>query len=264
MQIKKLFAPSSRPYWLACLLALSPNVCVAELILSIDWDPNTPGVQTTLNLNTEVNSTVTASIIAELTGGSTLYLYRVSVRYDSERLEYLRRVPEEETRSPGMGASFSDIIPDSEPAPLAPQSGDGFSTFREIQRFDGEEVTGQGFFDASSAGIGAGLVLGVIEFRLLSTSGHGPLVKPGLYETAVDDDAGGEVRIDNLTGNLGLIGGPLSPTHAPNPDTTLIVQVGTLTAVPEPSSIFLVVFAGFVVFFRREFLGLAKSRAPSI
>ncbi len=238
MLIKKMIAPSLRFCWLVLAILLAePKTCSAELILSIDWDPVTPGVQNTLSSTSEVNSNVRAAIVAELTGGTTLYYYRVSVRYDPERLAFVQR--SETTRVSGFLASFTEPILDSDPGPLEPQSGDGFTIYRELQRFDGEEETGTGFLDATTASIGNGITLGVIDFTLLSTSGTGPLIKPGLYESTTGPLGGLDVPLDTLTGNDGQIGAPLAGNAAPNPDTTLIIQVGTITAVPEPSSLLL-------------------------
>jgi len=225
-----------------------PRVSQAELILSIDWDPVTPGVQTILGATAQSGDIVTASIVAELTGGTTLYAYRVSVRYDFDRLFFIAR---QELPPPGFIATHTPPIADSAPNPSVPRSGDGFGSFSELWRFDGEEETGSGFLTASSAGVGSGVVLGVINFELLSTSGSGPLIKAGFYETPSGKDEPGEVRLDHLTGNDGLIGAPLTSGAPPNPDTTLVVQFGSITAVPEPSSLLFIASIAIIGLFRR-------------
>lgn len=232
-------------------LLFEPELSNAELILSVDWDSQTPGVQTSLATTVNSGDVVSASIVAELTGGTTLYQYRFSVRYDSDRLHYRERF-EPRPSNPLFVATFMNSIPDSEPGPQPPDtqpanSGDGFTHFRELWRFDGKEASGTDFLDSNTAGLGNGVVLGVVNFDVISTFGAGPLVKPGLFEISNEP---GEVTVDNFTGNDGLIGDPRRPD---NPNTRLIVQEGSITSVPEPSSVVLLGTFLLLVICRRYF-----------
>lgn len=82
-------------FYLGLLLATILTASIASnaeaiLIVSVDMDPGTPGIQTTNATPLHVGDTITANLFLELTGNTSLALYNYSVEFGTA-LEYVSR-----------------------------------------------------------------------------------------------------------------------------------------------------------------------------
>ena len=196
----------------------------SELILSVDWDILTPGVQHEIDT---VADTIDVHLVVELTGDTNIYAYNFSVRFNSEVFDF-----EERNQLP-RPAGFEDSITQGTSddfGPDAEQSGGGFFVYRTLGLFNGINYDSE--LSSNDAPVGAGAVLGRITFKVLKQPTPGTLlVSPGIF----DNQLGGDGTFE---GFAGLIGG----IETRLPLSQIRFQSGSITAVPEPSS--LVLFCG--------------------
>ena len=165
-----------------------------------------------------VGDTVTANFLLELTGASTLYSYRFSVRYNTDRFEFLSR--HEESRPDSWLPILN--LDNSEPLPVA-QSGESplAGNFQELRRFDGEsrdplDDIGSGFYH-----------LGHVTYRLTSLPQSGELlIQPGRFE---------QFEGSGTTVEAGLEDKFLAEQAGEFLEVSVVFQQGII-AVPEPSS----------------------------
>ena len=179
----------------------------------------------TAPIGATVGSNVTANFLLEVTGDSTLYFYRFSVRYKYDTLGYVNR--SEDSRPDGWGVTEALLNEDESPDPVGQSSVSPLAgNFLELRRFDGESLA-----DDDSKDIGAGFYkLGSVTYELLATPMAGELlILPGRFEI-VDD--GAQVDDDLVDTFLSEI----SPGVFGNVEVTF--QQG-IVAVPEPSSLLL-------------------------
>ena len=184
-----------------------------------------------------VGSNVTANFLLEITGGSTLYFYRFSVRYNDDILDFVDR--SEDTRPEGWGPT--QALPnelESSPDPvgqsaLSPLGGN----FLELRRFDGES-------DDSDKDIGAGFYkLGSVTYTLSSIPLVGDLlIQPGKFELSDDAAQVEDPLVDTF----------LTEINGTTVSVPVSFQQGII-AVPEPSSILLLSAGGIGILVRKKF-----------
>jgi len=207
----------------------------AELILSVDWDTTKAGVQHEVNV---LNGEITADLVVELTGDTNIFGYNFSVRYDSQVLKWVSR--DESMRPTGF---VDDVDPAaSAPEPEEEKMGDGFLKYRQLSLFNGINYDTE--LTSTQAPIGGGATLGRITFRVLEAPAAGSvLVRPGLFNTELVGDSA-------FDGFSGIIDGQ----EVRLPVSSIVLQPGSITAVPEPSSLLLLAFSalGFLGFKRRK------------
>jgi hypothetical protein len=189
----------------------------AAIILSVDFDPLTPGIQSERGVAT--GETFSADVVMNLTEASTLSAYQFSVQFDRNEIEFVSR---SETAPPGFGFFETDS---SNVNNLA----NGL-----LYRFGADSGAGP----VAPAGP---FVVASLTFRGLAPSGS-PTdidVRPGKFETGLDDFLANGTFLPIPDSQLVFNGGSVTAS----------------AAIPEPTSLGLAlgcsVLASFV--FRRRF-----------
>ena len=192
-------------------------------------------------------SSLTASIYLHLTGGSTLYGYRFSVRFDNANLEFMQR----EQFRPGnfqpndaveneLDINGIPKLPDPGPVSqsgLNPFAGD----FLELRRFNGEVPDPDSFTTQDGFHKLATLNFAV---RTVSTMSPGaPLVLPGEFDGVPANPPffPDEVRFDKFFSE-----------DLPGSDVVFTVVGGSVSAVPEPASAVVLGALGVLAAIRRK------------
>lgn len=203
-----------------CGLFLCPAVD-AGVIISVDWNPSAAGIQS--DVSVLAGSNVTADLVLELTGATTLSSYGFSLRFDTNELNFVSRT---ETPPPGFDEiDFSN--------PITENAGSGFAPigdYGELLRFDGGAV-GPGIAAPGQ------YIISSIMFTAVSPSGtlSDVDVLAGTFETLFDDlfDADGDSLL--LAGEVQFHGGSVSlqsgSTAVPEPSTFMLLLTGAAVAV---------------------------------
>jgi hypothetical protein len=192
---------------LAILAAyVSPSPSRADIILSVDLDPATPGIQS--NGDFAPGQTITADIVMNLSGNSTLSAYQFSLRFDRNELTFVSR---SETAPPGFGFFETDA---SNGNNLATSSDQGL-----LYRFGADSGAGP------IAPAGPFVVASAVFTARNATGGLGDIdIAPGKFEDGLDDF---------------LANG----TFLPIPNSQLVFNGASITpvaAIPEPTSLSLI------------------------
>lgn len=82
--------------------ALSPSM-YADVMLSIDYDAVTPGIQNSITVNP--GQAVSAGVVLELTGATSLSAYQFTIEFDRDELQFTSR---SETPPAGFGFLETD------------------------------------------------------------------------------------------------------------------------------------------------------------
>lgn len=197
----------------------------AGITVSIDWDDTlSNGIQSSISANE--GQTVIATIVFEITAGSSISGYEMSTRFSTAGLQFVSRV---DTGPANLIAT--GVATNNNPNAMAsfPPLGN-YGTNNQIQ---GQEPSG---FNPGPVA-GPAFAVSAITFTVLPGA-NGVVILPGLFDTTFDRFQ------DN---NLDRI-----------PDGSIVFNGGSVTAVPEPSSIALlatpILFVGFRRSFRKRFL----------
>jgi len=173
------------------------------IIVSVDWDATLAnGIQSTIMANP--GDTVTATIVFEITAGSSISGYEMSTRFSTAGLQFVSRV---DTGPANLGATGD--INNNNPNAMAsfPPLGN-FGTNNQIQ---GREPSG---FNPGPVA-GSTFAVSAIRFTVLPGA-NGVVLLPGIFDSTFDQFFdNGLVRI---------------------PDTSVTFNGGSITAVPEPSA----------------------------
>ncbi len=76
-----------RSVFLAGCILLACGRCQAEIVYSIDMDPLTAGIQN--NVSARAGDLITADIVIDLTGSTSLANYSVTLAFDNSELSYV-------------------------------------------------------------------------------------------------------------------------------------------------------------------------------
>lgn len=214
------------------MVACSSHNAIAGYIMHVHFgDPTeAKGIKSASQISqapigATIGSEVTANFLLEITGDSTLYFYRFSARFNSDKLAFDSR---SEDPRPENWVAADGIDPlESDPDPVSQSAQDPLAgPFLELRRFDGlsedvDDDLGVGFYK-----------LGSVTFILREIPLAGELlIQPGRFELVdVYDDQG---QIDDTLVDTFLQDVDGTPTVA---DVTF--RQGII-AVPEPSSLLL-------------------------
>jgi len=203
-------------FLVAALAGVAPAARGA-IILSVDLDPSTAGIQS--NVTAVNGQSITANIVMELTGSSNLSFYQFSLGFDRSELTFNSRT---ESAPPGFGFVETDTRNLDNLATAAPQ--------------------GQLYLFGADTGAGpvapfAPFVVATASFTVNNPSGGlGDIdLFPFKSITAPFED-------DFLTNG----------TFVPVPNGELVFNGGSVTAIPEPSSIGLVCIGSVLASLRRR------------
>jgi hypothetical protein len=196
--MKKMIVPIS----MLCIAMLG-SVGRSAIVLSVDMDLLTPGIQS--NIQTSPGATVTAGLMIELTAPTSLAVYNFSVEFDRNELTFQSR---SETPDALTGLSELDST-----------NGNNIST-GQLFRFDG------GTFAATGGPTGpfGPVRVGQVAFLVSTPTGSATDidVRPGRFEPLFDtffDNLGSEV-----TAQVTFVGG--SVTAIPEPTSLGLVAIG--------------------------------------
>ncbi|MBL8808638.1 MAG: PEP-CTERM sorting domain-containing protein [Planctomycetaceae bacterium] len=202
----------------ACLFFLSH--AQSGVILSVDWNPGAAGIQS--DILTSAGSNITANLVLQLTGTTTLSSYGFSLRFDTNELNFVSRA---ETPPPGFDEiDFSN--------PFTENAGTGFAPigdYGELLRFDGGAV-GPGI---SAPGE---FVIASLVFNAVAPGGTNTDVDvlAGTFEPLFDDffDSNGDSLL--ITGDVQFAGGSVSllsgPAAVPEPGSFVLLSLGAAGA----------------------------------
>lgn len=191
----------------AVALTLLPAVGKSAIIVSVDMDSATPGIQNTIE--SAPGSTITAGLFMELTGQTTIATYNFSVQYDTSELSLVSRA---ETPSALTGLTELDA---SNPN----QTNNGL-----LLRFDGTT-----FGNGPAAPFGP-VRIGEVVFNALNPTGGAADIDitAGRFEPAFDLFF--ENNFNEVT-NVTFVGGSVT-TAIPEPSSILLLSlVGTCGAI---------------------------------
>jgi hypothetical protein len=196
--MKKMIVPIS----MLCIAMLG-SVGRSAIVLSVDMDLVTPGIQS--NIEASPGATVTAGLMIELTAPTSLAVYNFSVEFDRNELTFQSR---SETPDALTGLSELDAT-----------NGNNIST-GQLFRFDG------GTFAATGGPTGpfGPVRVGQVAFLVSTPTGSATDidVRPGRFEPLFDtffDNLGSEV-----TAQVTFVGG--SVTAIPEPTSLGLVAIG--------------------------------------
>ncbi len=182
-------------------------------------------------LDVAPGASVYAHFLLEITGTSTLYAYRFSVRFDGDLLDYVARReirPGQLIADPNVPESGQEPTTQSAVSPLP-------LNFLELRRFDG-------YSEESGTDLGASQSLyhlGWIRFNVRSPlTGSTLLVLPGEFEQSP------------FPGDTRVLDAFLSDNGTADPKVT-VNYFSNITAVPEPNSFALLSLAAAGVGMRR-------------
>jgi hypothetical protein len=166
----------------------------SEIIISVDMDSATPGIQS--NFEAMPGTTLTAGLFMQLTGNTSIATYNFSVEYDRTELTFQSR-----SETPGNLTGLSELDPSN---PVETSNG-------RLRRFDG------GTFASGPTGPFGPVRIGEISFLITNPVG-GPNdfdVTPGRFEPLFDtffDNGFNEVTglVTFNSGSLSVIPEPTS------------------------------------------------------
>jgi len=173
------------------------------IIVSVDWDATLAnGIQSTIMANP--GDTVTATIVFEITAGSSISGYEMSTRFSTAGLQFVSRV-DTGPANLGVTGNFNNNNPNAM-ASFPPLG--NYGTNNEIQ---GREPSG---FNPGPVA-GAAFAVSAIRFTVLPGA-NGVVLLPGIFDSTFDQ------FFDNGLARI--------------PDTSVTFNGGSITAVPEPSA----------------------------
>jgi len=201
---------------LMLVVAIWAKPASAGIVVSVDWDVTLPGIQSTIAANP--GNTVTANIVFEITGTSSISNYEMSTRFSSSRLLFVSRT-------------------DSGPLnlPINSPVNATFNTQNTMMSTPGLGVYGVNEGIAGSTLLGGPtsadppFLVSSITFTVLPGA-DGLVLVPGIFPNGLDiffSNANAVIPLNEFTFNG-----------------------GSITAVPEPSAVALVSFALLVVGFQ--------------
>lgn len=191
--------------WLGLALAglmLCPAAAKAGVVISIDMDTNTAGIQNSLTLLPGDTNNFTVDVYMEITDATLVSYYSFGVRVDDDEMDFVSRQRFFNNGWAQIGGNL----------PVLSGSGDpllGPGNYRTVQDFSGA------VFDVNDS-VGAGTYL----IGRITVTPTGPLndafidFSPGFYNAGVD----------------------LIADETDTPLAGVVFNGGTLSAVPEPSS----------------------------
>jgi hypothetical protein len=170
----------------------------AALIVSIDFDTATPGIQSTNATPVTVGSSITANLFMDMTAPTTLGIYTYSVSFGNG-LSLTGRTE----------SAFGTLVPSDNTNPINNATGRAF-------RFDGSDF-GVGRTDP------LGAFIGTLTFQVLGETNT--QILPGLFDP---ESTGGADSFYNaagldITNTVGFIGGSVNVTAVPEPSTVLVL-----------------------------------------
>ena len=196
---------------------MTTSVAQADLLLSVDFDPDEEGIQSTANL---VEGQILRAAFV-LTGDELVAQYKFSVQFDVGALRY-------RSRTDPLPKNWTPLTTINKPTPLVGEV--------LIRRFDGQNFRANIDLPPIVAS-NVPYVLGTVEFDIISSiAPTGNLLMPGLFEST-SDDLGFDVP-DDFWG-LDSLGSPIPVSRA-----GLRFSGGGITAVPEPGSFLLLAGGG--------------------
>ncbi|MDZ4849120.1 MAG: PEP-CTERM sorting domain-containing protein [Pirellulaceae bacterium] len=199
------------------LACLSSNPSHAGIVIRIDMDSVLPGIQSTVLALP--GATITAGLWMELTSPSSISSYNFSVRYDSNELTFASR-----SETPGNLTGLSEI--DNGAAEAAPYTINGVPGM-VLSRFDGATL--------GNGPVGPFGPVKVAEVNFTSSAIAGDLldldIVPGTFDTLFNEFFDNNGNFVNA--NIQFFG-------------------GSVTAVPEPSSMMLLGGATAALAWRRN------------
>ena len=176
----------------------------AGLILSIDFDPVTPGIQTTNSTPINVGGSFTANLVLQLTSPSTLNTYNYSVKFGSGLLLTNRSESSFGTLNPIDSSNTIDNI-------------NGFA-----YRFDGVDFNQLG---GQTTPLTA--TIGTLTFQALGTGNR--TVTPGVFDSEAllgGSDAFYASNVD-ISSTVQFAGGSINVSAVPEPTTLALITVAS-------------------------------------
>jgi len=172
----------------------------AALIVSIDFDTATPGIQSTNATPVTVGSSITANLFMDMTAPTTLGIYTYSVSFGNG-LSLTGRTE----------SAFGTLVPSDNTNPINNTTGRAF-------RFDGSDFGG-----GRTEPLGA--FIGTLTFQVLGETNT--QILPGLFDP---ESAGGADSFYNaagvdITNTVTFSGGSVNVTAVPEPSTVALITV---------------------------------------
>ncbi|MDZ4851027.1 MAG: PEP-CTERM sorting domain-containing protein [Pirellulaceae bacterium] len=178
--------------------------CRADVIVSVDLDPVTAGIQN--NLPYTVGQTVTANIVMSLTGSTALSFYQFSVGFDRNELTFVSRT---ESLPPGFGFVETDT--------------------RNLDNLGSNPAQAQLYLFGADTGAGPVAPFGPFVVATATFQVNSPIGGSGDIDIFPYKNATAPFEDDFLSNG----------TFAPIPDGQLFFNGAAITpnAVPEPTSL---------------------------
>lgn len=172
----------------------------AALVVSIDFDPTTPGIQSTNSTPVTVGSSITTNLFMDMTAPTTLGLYTYSVSFGNG-LSLTGRTE----------SAFGTLAPSDNSNPINNVTGRAF-------RFDGSD-----FNAGRTEPLGA--FIGTLTFTVLGQ--NNTQILPGLFDP---ESTGGSDSFYNAAGldissSVLFNSGSVNVTAVPEPSTVALVTV---------------------------------------
>lgn len=201
----------------ACLaLAFAMQSANAAMIVSVDMDTATPGVQSEWNPADHPGVTsFSADLVMDVTGADIVLAYGISVQYDTAPMD---------ATAATEGGPFGEFTTAHLSEGVEWINDDIGGGLGMVATIEANDVTGGGF-----ALVNGSFLLGSIDFDLTTTRGAAGEIVPGVFNVGVDavlDGAWGEVQ-DSVEFRSGFV-------------------------LPEPSSVALLVLGGLTLLRRRR------------